>query len=164
MKEDFMKSLNVPILISIFATCLATLAFPVKSFAQVSPESPPSPTEEPLEIPKKACNALASKSAFTVDTDINYDNILGSDAKVQYSAFQQLTVKRPNQLKSDYLGDERNTLLIYDGKTFSILAKKLNLYATGPAPASIDPAIERIKQKYTITIPLSDLLVTDRKD
>jgi hypothetical protein len=161
MKEDFMKSLNVPILISVFATCLAALAIPIKSLAQVSPESPPFPKEDALEILKKACNALTAKSAFTVDVDINYDNVLGSDAKVQYSAFQQITVKRPNQLKADYSGDERNTILFYDGKTFTILAKKLNLYATGPAPASIDAAIARIEQKYDISIPLSDLLVSD---
>lgn len=87
--------------------------------------------------------------------------MLDSGSKVQYSAFQQLSVKRPNQLRSDYTGDERHNNFYYDGKTFSLLAKKTNLYATRPAPATIDAAIAEIEEKYDVTIPLSNLLVSD---
>jgi hypothetical protein len=161
MKEKFMKSQNVRFAISLIAAWAATLGIPIKTFAQVSPESTITPSEDVQTILKKACSVLASKPAFTVDVDINYDNVLDSGSKVQYSAFQKLIVNRPNQLKAEYTGDQRNTTFYYDGKTFTILDKKLNLYATSPAPATIDGAIAKIEEKYDITIPLSDLLVSD---
>jgi hypothetical protein len=156
-----MKSQNVRFVISLITAFTATLGIPIKTFAQVSPQSPTFPTEDAQAILKKACSILTAKSAFTVDIDINYDNVLDSGSKVQYSAFQQLSLKRPNQLKADYTGDQRNTTFYYDGKTFTILDKKLNLYATSPAPATIDATIAKIEEKYNITIPLSDLLVSD---
>lgn len=161
MKEHPMKSQNVRILISLFVACMATFAIPIKTFAQTAPESPIFPNEEAEAILKKACNTLRTKQAFTVDVDITYDNVLDSGEKVQYSAFQQLSVKRPNQLRSDYTGDERHNSFYYDGKTFSLLQKKTNLYATRPAPATIDAAIAEIEEKYDVTIPLSNLLVSD---
>jgi hypothetical protein len=140
---------------------MATLEIPLEGFTQTPTTSTVFPKEQPEAILKKVCNILSAKNSFTVDVDITYDNLLDSGEKIQYSAYQKLSVKRPNQLKADYSGDERNTTLFFDGKTFTILAKKLNLYATGPAPASIDAAIAGIDEKYNITIPLSDLLVTD---
>jgi hypothetical protein len=161
MKEHPMKSQNVRILISLCAACIATLVIPIGTFAQTAPESPITPNEEPEVTLKKACDTLRTKQAFTVDVDITYDNVLESGEKVQYSAFQQLSVKRPNQLRADYTGDERYNSFYYDGKTFSLLQKKTNLYATRPAPATIDAAIAEIEEKYDVTIPLSNLLVSD---
>jgi hypothetical protein len=161
MKENLMKIQNVRILMSLFVACLATLAIPIKAFAQTPPESPISPNEEAEVTLKKACDTLRTKQAFTVDVDITYDNVLDSGEKVQYSAYQQLWVKRPNQLRADYTGDERYNSFYYDGKTFSLLQKKVNLYATRPAPANIDAAIAEIEEKYDVTIPLSNLLVSD---
>ncbi|NJL43246.1 MAG: DUF2092 domain-containing protein [Pseudanabaena sp. SU_2_4] len=37
----------------------------------------------------------------------------------------------------------------------------MNLYATKPAPASIDEAIAEIEAEYDVTIPLSKLVVSD---
>ncbi|WP_036946523.1 DUF2092 domain-containing protein [Pseudanabaena sp. PCC 6802] len=156
-----MKIQTSRILLLLFTACMATIAIPLRTLAQSAPESPIFPNEEAEAILKKACDTLRTKQAFTVDVDITYDNVLDSGEKVQYSAFQQLSVKRPNQLRADYTGDERHSSFYYDGKTFSLLAKKANLYATRPAPATIDAAIAEIEEKYDVTIPLSKLVVSD---
>lgn len=161
MKENLMKIQNVRILMSLFVAWIATLAAPIGIYAQIPPESPIVPSEEPVVTLKKACDSLRTKQAFTVDIDITYDNMLDSGEKVQYSAFQQLSVKRPNQLRADYTGDERYNSFYYDGKTFSLLQKKTNLYATRPAPANIDTAIAELEEKYDVTIPLSKLVMSD---
>lgn len=161
MKENCMNTRNIRTLMAVFVVCTATLAIPSRTFAQTASESPIIPNEEAEVILKKACDTLRAKQAFTVDIDITYDNVLDSGEKVQYSAFQQLSVKRPNQLRSDYTGDERYNSFYYDGKTFSILQKKANLYATRPAPATIDDAIAEIEEKYDVTIPLSKLVLSD---
>jgi hypothetical protein len=161
MQENFMKPHNVRILMSLCVAWIATLEAPFRLYAQTPPESPITPNDEPEVTLKKACDTLRTKQAFTVDVDITYDNVLESGEKVQYSAFQQLSVKRPNQLRADYTGDERYNSFYYDGKTFSLLQKKTNLYATRPAPATIDAAIAEIEEKYDVTIPLSKLVVSD---
>jgi hypothetical protein len=160
-RENFMKNHNVPILLSLCATCTAMLVTPIGAYAQTPPESPIAPNEDPEAMLKKACDTLRTKQAFTVDVNITYDNVLDSGEKVQYSAFQQLWVNRPNQLRADYSGDERHNSFYYDGKTFSLLQKKTNVYATRPAPATIDAAIAEIEEKYDVTIPLSKLVISD---
>jgi hypothetical protein len=156
-----MKTYNARILMSLLFTSTAMLTIPIRAVAQTASEPPIFPSEQPEVILKKACDVLKAKQAFSVDVDITYDNVLNSGEKVQYSAFQQLWVKRPNQLRADYTGDESFHSFYYDGKTFSLLQKKLNLYATRPAPVTIDTAIVEIEEKYDITIPLSNLLVSE---
>ena len=156
-----MKIQNARILLLLFTACMAALATPTRTVAKTPPESPIFPKEEPEAILKKACNTLSATQAFTVDVDVTYDNVLDSGEKVQYSAFQQLWVKRPNQIKADYTGDERSTTFYYDGKNFTLLAKKSNLYATKPAPATINAAIAAVEEKYDITFPLANLFISD---
>jgi hypothetical protein len=161
MKQKFMKTWKADILLSLLMIWIATFITPQKVFAQVSPESPIFPQDEPQTILKKVCNTLSTKQSFTVDVDITYDNVLDSGEKVQYSAFQQLWLKRPNQIRVDYFGDERHTSFYYDGKTFTLLANKLKLYTNKPAPPNIDAAIAEIEDKYDVTIPLGNLFVSD---
>lgn len=156
-----MKIQNTRILLPLLTACLTIPTIPTRTVVQTPPESPVFPQEEPEVILKKACDTLSSKQAFTVDVDVTYDNVLDSGDKVQYSAFQQLWVKRPDHLKADYTGDERQTTFYYDGKTFTLLAKKFNLFTTKPAPPTLDAAIAGIEEKYDITIPLSNLLVSN---
>ncbi|MGA7932352.1 MAG: DUF2092 domain-containing protein [Kovacikia sp.] len=152
---------KAPISLSLFAICIVTFTTPFKAAAQAPPESPIFPQEQPEAILKKACTTLSAKQAFTADVDVTYDNVLDSGEKVQYSGFQQLWVKRPNQFRADYTGDERNTNFYYDGKTFTLLAKKLNLFVTKPAPSTLDATVAGVEEKYNVDIPLSNLLVSD---
>lgn len=161
IKQKLMKTWKDRISVSLFVIWIATFIAPFKTLAQIPPESPIFPQDEPEGILKKVCNTLSTKQAFTVDVDITYDNVLDSGEKVQYSAFQQLWLKRPNQIKADYSGDERHTSFYYDGKTFTLLANKLKLYTNRPAPPTIDAAIGEIEEKYDVTIPLANLFVTD---
>ncbi|ACK66156.1 conserved hypothetical protein [Rippkaea orientalis PCC 8801] len=113
------------------------------------------------ELLKKACSFLRDQKSFTVEVDITYDDVIDSGEKVQYSAYQKVWVKKPNQLRSDYVGDERNTNFYYDGKSFTLFTPDLNLYGTKMAPLNIDESIEDLEQNYGITIPLSNLFVSD---
>ncbi len=52
--------------------------------------------------------------------DITYDDVLDFGDKIQYSAYQTLSVQKPNRLRSDYVGDERgdDEYLYSDGVYF----------------------------------------------
>lgn len=61
------------------------------------------------ELLNQVCNFLKAQPSFTVEMDVTYDNVLESGAKVQYSAYQKVWVRKPDRLRSDYVGDERET-------------------------------------------------------
>ncbi|KGF73930.1 hypothetical protein DO97_06205 [Neosynechococcus sphagnicola sy1] len=121
----------------------------------------PSPDARANQIFSQTCNFLKAQKFFSFDLDITYDNVLNSGQKVQYSAYQIVKVRKPNSLQVDYKGDQRNTRFYYDGKTFTWLNTDDNLYATQPAPATIDDTVALLETQYGITLPLSNLVVSD---
>lgn len=109
-------------------TCLVT---PFMEVATTSAQNTPSPT--PLtragsktvgELLNQVCDFLKAQQTFTVEMDVTYDNVLESGAKVQYSGYQKVWVRKPDRLRSDYIGDERQTRFYYDGKSFSLFTPR----------------------------------------
>lgn len=119
------------------------------------------PQDEASLILRQTCDFLKAQKAFTFDANITYDNILESGQKVQYSAYQKVLAQRPNQLRADYIGDQRSTRFYYDGKTVTLLSTDKNLYVTKPASSTIDATLEHIEQQYGISLPLSNLVASD---
>jgi hypothetical protein len=146
-------------------TCLVT---PFMEVVTTSAQNDPSPTALPRagskttdELLNQVCNFLKAQQSFTVEMDVTYDNVLESGAKVQYSGYQKVWVRKPDRLRSDYIGDERQTRFYYDGKSFSLFTPPLNVYATKEAPSSLDEVVGSVEENYGITIPMSNLVISD---
>ncbi|WP_448573183.1 DUF2092 domain-containing protein [Trichothermofontia sp.] len=100
----------------LIASLLLTLALPISrntgALAQTpaadsKPDAPRSRTT--AQVVDQVCDFLKAQRSFTVEMDITYDNVLDFGNKVQYSAYQSLSVQKPNRLRSEYVGDERVT-------------------------------------------------------
>ena len=115
-------------------------------------------TEKILE---KACTFLKNNQSFSVEMDITYDNVLTTGEKVQYSAIQNVKVNKPDRLFSEYIGDERHTEFHYDGKKFTIYTPPKNFYVSKETKTTLDETFSEIEAKYGVTIPLSNLFITD---
>lgn len=142
---------------------LGTVAVP-KSMAQSTPPPASSavlslPTTE--QVLEQVCTFLQRQSAFTVEMDITYDNVTNFGNKVQYSAYQMLSVQKPNRLRSNYVGDERVTDFYYDGKTFTLLAADSGYYTSQTAPSNLDALFTMVEQEYGMSIPMSNLVVAN---
>ncbi|MGH2415933.1 MAG: DUF2092 domain-containing protein [Microcystaceae cyanobacterium] len=160
----FFSMLSIRVLLPL----LLGLATPFIKIATISAQSTPSPTSLPSirlkttdELLNQVCNFLKAQQSFTVEMDVTYDNVLESGEKVQYSAYQKVWVRKPDRLRSDYIGDERQTRFYYDGKSFTLLTPDLNVYATKEAPSSLDEVVGNIEDNYGITIPMSNLVVSN---
>ncbi len=116
---------------------------------------------DPKAILDKFCDFIKQQKNFTVNLNVTYDNILESEAKVQYSALQTVRVQKPGRLQVDYVGDLRNTKFYYNGKTFTFYSVPDNLYATSTALPTIEGTLRQIEETYDLTIPLSNLYVED---
>ncbi len=152
----------------ILAPLLVACTIPFVTRSQVLAQTPESSPKLPStglkttdQVLNQVCNFLKAQKSFTVEMDITYDNVLDSGAKVQYSAYQKIWVNKPNQLRSDYMGDERNTRFYYDGKYLTLQNTDLDFYATKPASSSIDEVVENVETQYGFTIPMSNLFVSD---
>jgi hypothetical protein len=70
-------------------------------------------------------------------------------------------MRRPGRLRSTFNGDERQTKTFYDGKTVTIYNPAINMYAVTDVPPDIDGAIDKIFDKYGVSVPLADLVYAD---
>ena len=156
--------LSTRFLASLLVACMIPLVTISKALTQtpVSPSKLPSTGLKTTDrMLNQVCNFLKDRKSFTVEMDITYDNVLDSGEKVQYGAYQRVWVSKPNQLRSDYKGDERNTRFYYDGNSFTLYTTDLNFYATKTAPPSIDEVVKNVEVNYGITLPMSNLFVSD---
>ena len=149
---------------SLILTFTAAVVSGLGALAQ-TPTPLPKPASSTLrseaQIVDQVCDFLKAQKSFTFEMDISYDDVLDSGAKVQYSAYQRVWVSKPNRLHSDYVGDERTTSLFYDGKSFTLYAPNSNYYLTVEAPDNLDAFFDEVEEKLGVTIPMSNLLVSD---
>ncbi len=159
------KNLLIPSLLAVSASLLVSGTGAVAQTPAAPSTKPATPPSTNLlstyQVINEVCKFLEAQKSFSVDMDITYDNVLTTGEKVQYSAYQTLWVQKPNRIRSDYVGDQRVTNFYYDGKTFTLQSPNLKYYATKPAPATIDEALDQFEKKYGISIPMSNLAATN---
>lgn len=113
------------------------------------------------QILKATADYLKDAKEFVFQADITIDDILPSGPMIQYSGTMHSGVKRPNKARSLFSGDLRNSSSWYDGETFTMLNKKLNLYSQWPAPSSLDETMDKLQEKLGVRIPLNSLFYSD---
>jgi hypothetical protein len=72
-----------------------------------------------------------------------------------------LQVRRPDRFHAEVHSTRRNRALFYDGKSITLLNRVHNFYGSIPAPASLDEALDTASERFGITLPLEDLIVSD---
>ena len=101
--------------------------------------------------------ARASTPAFCADTVT--DEVLTTGQKLQFAGNVDYLVQAPNGLRADLRSDRRQRVFIYDGKSVTLYAPRMQYYGTVPAPATIAEALQVAEQKYDLDVPLADLFL-----
>jgi hypothetical protein len=112
-------------------------------------------------ILKEMGDYLKSADAFTFHAESSYDAIDRNGQKIRYGGTTDVAIHRPDRLRSKFIGDERQTQTFYDGKTVTIYNPAVNMYAITDVPPDIDGAIDKIFDKYGVSVPLADLVFAD---
>lgn len=100
---------------------------------------------------------LRSLKAFQVTSQTTREEVLGDGQKVQFGATVDLLLQRPDRLRADLTSDKQQRLFVYDGKTFTLWARRVNYYATVAAPPTLAELGQRLQDRYGIELPLADL-------
>jgi hypothetical protein len=106
-----------------------------------------------------ACAYLRSAERFSVNVEIDFDEVLKTGQKVQYSREGFVMLERPNRLRAESESDKGARELVYDGQTVTVVRPDSGVYAVFPAPETIDAMLDAVEEKGVI-LPLDDLLRT----
>jgi hypothetical protein len=112
---------------------------------------------EAIKALEKMGDYLRTLKAFQVHSETNRDEVLDDGQSVEFDGVADMIVERPNRLRADVTSDKQQRLYFYDGKTLSVWGRRVNYYATVPAPPTIRELVDSLSSKYDIELPLVDL-------
>jgi hypothetical protein len=98
----------------------------------------------------------------TFDSDIEV--ITPELQKIQFTSSGEVQLSRPDKLRATRTGGYADVELVFDGKVLSVLGRNINAYAQLDAPGSVDEAIERLRQSFSVAVPGADLLLSRAYD
>jgi hypothetical protein len=113
------------------------------------------------ELLRRMGDYLAQAQFYSVTAEIWQDVQLASGQRAQAGRTVDLQVRRPNRLHAEVRSTRRNRELFYDGKSITLLNRVQNFYGSIPAPATLDEALDVACERFGITMPLEDLIVSD---
>ena len=138
------------------AIALALVAVP----ATAQPSAPP-PLVDPASI--AALNGMSAYlrtlKTFQVEAATATDEVLDDGQLVKYSGTTNIVARFPDKLLADVYSDRNERQYLYDGKSFTLLARRVGYYATVPAPPTVRELADVLLAKYDIEVPLSDLFL-----
>ena len=135
---------------------LALAAAPPLGHAQ-APAAGPDIEPAALAALDKMGAYMRTLNAFQVRAATTREDVLDDGEKVQFSSVTDLLAQRPDRFRAEVDGDLHSRLYLYDGKSFTLFARRLGYYATVPAPPTLAELSDRLDEKYGIEIPLVDL-------
>ena len=121
------------------AACLAVGVFALS--ATVSTEvRAQAPAVDPAatKILQRMTDYLGSLKQFSVHTQNTLEDLLASGHRVDFDVSANVIVSRPNKLHAERKGDLIDQTFYYDGKTLTLYNPSDKVYATEPAPGTIE--------------------------
>jgi len=125
--------------------------------------------QQPAPVPAvdpAAIKALDGMSAYLrtlktyyVEAATATDDVLADGQTDQSTGKTVIVVQMPNKLFAETSSDRQSRSYVYDGKTFTLYARRAGYYATVPAPATLRELADVLSEKYDIEVPLADLFL-----
>jgi len=112
-------------------------------------------------ILKRMTDHVGGQDRFSLETTNTVEVVLESGQKIQFTGSARTTVQRPNKLHSERVGDVMKQGFYYDGRTVTLVNPDDNLYATVPAPATIDGMLDFARDVLDVVAPAGDLITMD---
>lgn len=105
---------------------------------------------------KEMSNYLMSLKTIGITSQGSLDVVTNDGQRIQLDGTTTYKVRRPGFV-IDYESDIKSRKFIYDGKNFTVYSPKLGFYATAPAPPTNREVLDKIYEKFGISLPLVDL-------
>jgi hypothetical protein len=131
---------------------------------QTPPRKPPGIDPNVVKALDKMGAYLRTLTAFEVESAASLDEVLETGQKVQFDGTARLQVRRPNRLHAEVKTDRKHREFFYDGETFTLFGRRVNYYASVPAPSTLRELAVELAERYGIEVPLTDLFLWGTED
>jgi len=121
----------------------------------------PAVAEQADRLLKELSSYIGSAEQFTFHADITFDHVLPSGQKLQFSATEEVALKRPGALYVEWSGDLGDRQFWYDGKSITLYDPSTVFYASEAAPPGMDQMLDKLITQLDFSPPLSDFLYSD---
>ena len=109
-----------------------------------------------VQILQRMTNYLVSLQQFTVHTQTTLEDLLESGHRVDFDISANVIVSRPNKLRAERRGDLVDQVFYYDGKTLTLHNPSDKVYATEPAPGTIEELRDFARESLGLIVPVAD--------
>ena len=150
-----MKTFNVRMAVALSALALLAVTATVSSEVRAQ-----SPMVDPgaVQILQRMTDYLSSLKKFSVHTQTTLEDLLESGQRVDFDISANVIVSRPNKLHAERKGDLIDQVFYYDGKTLTLHNPSEKVYATEPAPGTIEELLDFARESLGLTVPVADLV------
>jgi hypothetical protein len=154
-KEARMRTLKLRTVAVLFM--LAALAFSAMVAAEVRAQTPvvdPAATQ----ILKRMTDYVGSLKQFSVHTQNTLEDVLDSGNRIDLDISASVLIRRPNKLRAERKGDLVSQVFYYNGKTVTLYNPADKVYATEPAPGTIEEVLDFTRESLGLVVPVADLV------
>jgi hypothetical protein len=106
----------------------------------------------------KMAKYFSELEQFTVQTQTTFEDQLESGQRVDYDVAATVAVQRPNKIHAARLGEMINQDFYYDGESLTLYDPPNGVFATQPAPKTIEEVFDYTRESLGLLIPVSDLV------
>ena len=113
---------------------------------------------EAINLLRRSTDYVAGLKQFRFEATSAVEIVTRDGQKLQYEHRVAITVKRPNKIRSDRVGELIKQAVYYDGKSLSMNLPDDGYYATAAAPDTLDAALDFARDQLGIIAPGADFL------
>ena len=144
------------------ASCALLSLLSGSAYSQHAPASPPpqSAAVDPgaVKVLRAMTDYLGGLKQFSVAALNMREDVLESNHRVDYEVTSKVVVSRPNKLRVERTGHLAGQIFFYDGTTLTLYNPSDKVYASMPAPATIDETLDFGRESLGLAYPISDLV------
>ena len=116
---------------------------------------------EAARLLKRMTDYLGGLQQFSVDAENWLEDVTFSGEKIQYGFSSSIVVQCPNKLRAERTFYRSNQYFIYDGDTLTVFNPQEKVYASAPAPSTIDDLLHYARDTLDIVPPVGDMVFTN---
>ena len=110
------------------------------------------------KILRQMTDFIGGLQKFTVHTQNTLEDLLESGHRVDFDVSADVVISRPNKLFAERKGDVVDQIFYYNGKTLSLHNPSDKVYATEPAPGTIEETLDFARESLGLIVPVADLV------
>lgn len=113
---------------------------------------------------KAMSDYLAAQKVISFDYDTTLQIVTDENQKLGLASSGSVRLHRPDKLYVTRHGGFANVVMVFDGKTLSLLGKNANAFVKIKISGTIDQMVDELRDKYHRPVPAADLLMSNVYD